>query len=62
VTYNFVTGTASDEHVLIVPVALGYASPFTPPTVRHLELTGGGWKAGHGTVVITFQAVNMARH
>jgi hypothetical protein len=62
VTYSFVAGTAGDEHVLSVPVTLGYSSRFTPPTVRQLKFTGGGWSLGQGTVVVTFQALDVAPH
>jgi hypothetical protein len=60
-TYRFITGTATDAHVLAVPASLGYLPEFTPPAVKKLELTGGGWTAGHGTVQVTFYAVSMRR-
>jgi hypothetical protein len=61
VTYRFVTGTQADEHVLSVPATFGYSGPFAPPTVRRLELLGGGWSPGHGSVAITFRVLSMSR-
>jgi hypothetical protein len=61
VTYRFVTGTAGDDHVLSVPAAFGYSLPFAPPAVHELELLGGGWAPGHGSVAVTFRALSMAR-
>lgn len=60
-SFRFITGTASDAHVLAVPTSLGYPAKFTPPAVKELELTGGGWTAGHGSVRVTFYAVSMRR-
>ena len=59
ITYRFVTGTAEDDHVLSVPATLGYSRRFTPTSVRRLELTGVGWKTGHGAVTITFLALSL---
>ena len=61
VTYRFVTATQADEHVLSVPVTFGYSAPFAPVTVRRLEILGGGWGSGHGSVTITFRALSVAR-
>jgi hypothetical protein len=61
ITYRFVAGTAQDAHVLKVPAALGYAAGFTPPPVRALELSGGGWPTGKGPITVVFSAVAMAR-
>ncbi len=60
-TYRFLSGTAADAHVLAVPGALGYPAAFTPPVVRKLELTGGGWATGRGTVHVTFYSVSLVR-
>jgi hypothetical protein len=59
--YRFIAGTAADAHVLTVPASLGYLPEFTPPTVRRLELTGGGWAEGQGTVQVTFYSVSLSR-
>jgi hypothetical protein len=61
VTYRFVTGTQADEHVVSVPSTLGYSGPFAPPALRRLEILGGGWAIGHGSIAITFRALTMAR-
>jgi hypothetical protein len=61
VTYRFVTGTAVDDHVLSVPVQLGYSAAFVPPSIHKLEISGGGWKAGQGSVEIVFRALSMSR-
>lgn len=61
VRYRFVTGTAADAHVLSVPPALRYSPRFTPRHAGRIELSGGGWATGQGTVRVTFQAVPMAR-
>jgi hypothetical protein len=61
-TYRFVTDTAGDEHVVSAPAALGYSGRFDPPgSVRALEISGTGWKAGHGEITITFQVLTIAR-
>jgi len=57
--YSFVTGTAGDDHVLSVPAALGYPPAFSPTPLRALELTGGGWPPGQGTVRIFFYSVSV---
>jgi hypothetical protein len=59
-TYRFVDGTQADEHVLSVPVTFGYSPPFAPATVDRLEILGGGWASGQGSVAITFRALSMA--
>jgi len=60
-TYRFIPGTAGDVHVLAVPAALGYSSAFSPPSLRKLEFSGGGWTAGHGSVTVAFYAVSLGR-
>jgi hypothetical protein len=60
-TYRFVPGTAGDAHVLAVPRTLGYLPAFTPPAVRKLEFTGGGWAPGQGSVHVTFYSVPLRR-
>jgi hypothetical protein len=45
-----------------VPSALGYAAPFTPPPIKKLEVSGGGWSTGRGVVTITFYAVALQSH
>ncbi len=61
VTYRFVTGTQADDHVVSVPSTLGYAAPFAPPALKRLEILGGGWSSGQGSIEITFRALSMAR-
>ena len=61
VTYRFVTGTAADDHILSVPASLGYSAPFTPADIRRLEISGGGWKTGQGSVKVLFRAMTLAR-
>jgi hypothetical protein len=60
-TYRFIPGTEGDAHVLAAPASLGYSHEFAPPTVARLELTGGGWAMGQGSVRVTFFAVPMSR-
>jgi hypothetical protein len=59
--YRFVPGTAGDDHVVAAPLSLGYSPAFTPPPVRRLAVTGGGWQPGQGQVTVTFLAVPMSR-
>ncbi len=59
--YRFIPGTAPDAHVLAVPASLRYPPAFTPPGMRELEFTGGGWPAGQGSVRVTFYAVSLSR-
>ena len=59
--YRFIPGTALDAHVLAVPTSLRYPPAFTPPGMRELEFTGGGWSAGEGSVHVTFYAVSLSR-
>jgi hypothetical protein len=59
-TYRFIPGTATDVHVLAVPASLGYPPGYTAPEVRKVELTGGGWAPGQGSVHITFYSVSLA--
>ena len=59
VRYRFVTGTAGDEHVLSAPSTLGYSSAFTPDPIRRLELSGGGWTGGEGSVTVVFREVTL---
>jgi hypothetical protein len=61
VTYRFVTGTAVDPHVLSVPPSLGYSAAFTPASIHRLEISGGGWKPGQGSVKVVFEALAMTR-
>ena len=59
-TYRLVPGTAGDDHVLGAPLVLGYAAQFAPPlSVPDLELSGGGWRRGQGSVVVTFLAFRL---
>jgi hypothetical protein len=60
-TYRFIAGTAGDAHVLATPAGLGYLPAFTPRAVRKLEMTGGGWAGGQGTVHVTFYSVSLRR-
>jgi hypothetical protein len=60
-TYRFLSGTAGDDHVVATPRSLGYSAPFTPVAARQLELSGGGWAPGQGSVTITFRAFGMSR-
>jgi hypothetical protein len=59
--YRFIAGTAPDAHVLAVPPSLRYPPAFTPPGMRELEFTGGGWSAGQGSVHVTFYSVGLSR-
>ena len=52
--YRFITGTASDMHVLSVPGSLGYPPAFTPPAMRRFEVTGGGWGPGRARCTSSF--------
>jgi hypothetical protein len=61
VTYRFVTGTAADNHILSVPPSLGYAAAFTPAGIHQFEFSGGGWKAGQGSVKVVFRAISLGR-
>ena len=58
-TFRFIPGTAGDGHVLSVPDSLGYSPAFTPPDIKGLELSGGGFSAGQGRVTVTFYAVPL---
>jgi hypothetical protein len=60
-TYRFIAGTAADVHVLAAPTSLGYSPEFAPPTVVQLQVSGGGWSLGQGSVRVTFLAVPMSR-
>ncbi len=60
--YRFIAGTAPDYHVVSVPPALGYSAPFTPPDIARLDISGGGWHAGQGEIVVTFYAIGLRRH
>jgi hypothetical protein len=57
--YRFIPGTAQDFHVLRTPRSLGYARTFSPPGLVQIELSGGGWAKGQGTVKIAFYAVSV---
>ena len=59
--YRFIPGTAQDFHVLRTPPSLGYAPSFSPPGLVQIELSGGGWAKGQGTVKIYFYAVSLRR-
>jgi hypothetical protein len=59
--YRFLPGTAADDHVLVAPASLGYPAAFAPRPIRQLELSGGGWAPGQGSVHVTFYAVNLKR-
>lgn len=58
-SYRFVPGTATDPHVMSTPASLGYSARFRPGTVVRFRLTGDGWRAGTGTLKVTFWAVPM---
>ncbi len=58
-TYRFLPGTAADLHILAAAASLGYPSKFAPPSVRKLEVSGGGWATGQGSVHIRFYAVSI---
>jgi hypothetical protein len=60
-SYNFVAGTAGDDHVLELPTSLGYSPAFTPSAVRRLYFSGGGWAPGQGRVDVSFYAVTLRR-
>jgi hypothetical protein len=60
VTFRFVTGTAADDHIVSVPPSLGYSAAFTPADIDRLEISGGGWKAGQGSVKVVFRAMSLA--
>jgi hypothetical protein len=42
-----------------VPPALGYSPAFTPPDIKKLALSGGGWKLGSGKITVTFYTVGL---
>ncbi len=58
-SYRFIPGTAADDHVVSVPPALGYSPAFTPPEIKKLALSGGGWKAGEGKITATFYEIAL---
>lgn len=58
-SYSFVSGTAGQDHV-VAPGALGYPAGFGPAPVHELELTGGGWRAGQGTVSVSFYSLELS--
>jgi hypothetical protein len=61
-TYRFITGTATDDHVLSVPAAnLGYPASAAPAAVHRIQLSGGGWAPGHGPVEISYYALDLER-
>ncbi len=60
VTFRFVPGTAGDDHIVSVPASLGYSAAFTPADIHQLEISGGGWKAGQGSVKVVFRAMSLA--
>ncbi len=57
--FRFIPGTAGDQHVLSVPASLGYSAAFTPPDIKKLALSGGGWSRGQGRYTVTFYAVPL---
>jgi hypothetical protein len=57
--YRFIAGTAADDHVLSAPPSLGYSKAFTPPDIRKLMLSGGGWGRGQGRLTVTFYSVAL---
>jgi hypothetical protein len=57
--YRFIPGTAADYHVLSVPASLGYSASFTPPDIKRLALSGGGWSPGQGRYTVTFYSVSL---
>ena len=57
--YRFVPGTAGDEHVLDVPGTLGFASRFMPPDAQEIELSGGGWRPGQGSLTVRFEELSL---
>ncbi|HXW78531.1 MAG TPA: hypothetical protein VEJ84_03480 [Acidimicrobiales bacterium] len=60
-TYRFLEGSADDDHVIVAPTSLGYPAAFAPRPIRQLELGGGGWGPGQGSVHVTFYAVSLRR-
>ena len=58
-TYRFVTGTAADLHVLATPPALGYTGRFAPASLSQVELSGGGWPSGKGSLTVVFWGIPM---
>ena len=61
-TYRFLPDNADDDHVLAVPRSLGYPALFAPQPIHKLELVGGGWATGQGSVHVTFYSVSLRSH
>jgi hypothetical protein len=61
VNYRFVPGTAADYHVVSAPGTLGYSPAYSPPALSQVELAGGGWGTGQGSVNVTFYTVSLGR-
>ena len=61
IVYRFVPGTAADYHVLATPRTLGYSPAYSPPALRQVELAGGGWGTGQGSITVKFYAVSLGR-
>lgn len=58
-TYRFLPGTAPSLHIIGTRGAIGYSSPFTPPTISAVAFSGGGWAPRQGTVRVTFFAIAL---
>jgi hypothetical protein len=59
--WRFVAATASDDHVLYAPPALGWTAGYGPQPVEQFEFAGGGWPKGEGTVKVSFLSVPLRR-
>jgi len=57
--YRFVTGTASDEHVISAPSSLGFPPGWSGSTISAFSFEGGGWPAGEGKVEVSFYALGL---
>jgi hypothetical protein len=61
-TYRLLPDVAGDDHVMVAPSSLRYPAPFAPGSIRELELLGGGWSSGQGSVHVEFYSISLRPH
>lgn len=59
-TYKLVTGTASDQHLVVPPSTLGWTGPYVPLDIRQLRLSGGDLGRSSSGVSVSFYAVRVS--